>query len=214
MSATVEAAAVSTPASIAMSRISMVAIPAIAIAMPVSIATAITVGAAITISIAATVVAIPTVIPRPRSNKDSAAEPRRTIVSIGRTSIRSISVIPVRACRRTVHIRAYTHANRDLRMRVSSRDEKNRKQSDISKNFHYSSSPESGFSPAFAAPGTSLRARFNQTRIHPPSCYPDVFAPPKAWPFRSRGLDPIDRLNTADALAKAPPAPGPALRSR
>jgi hypothetical protein len=116
---------VEAPAGITMPNIAMVAITASVVAAAISICPAITV-------VAMPVVAIAAVIPRSCSDKDSAAEPRRAVVSIGSTCIWRITIVSIRACRRTVHIRAYADADRDLRVRVRRRDKKHCKQGNIS----------------------------------------------------------------------------------
>jgi hypothetical protein len=72
----------------------------------------------------AVVAAIAVVIPRPGADKDTAGEPRGTVIAIRRASVRIIPVVAVSANRRipvsAVSRSANSDANRDLGMGVSS----------------------------------------------------------------------------------------------
>jgi hypothetical protein len=94
-----------------------------AIRIAAAIAT-ITIIATIAIPIAASIVAITTPEPRASPDKGSTAKPLRAIVPVRRTGIGCISVISVRTDWRTVRIRTYADAERNLRMRVRDRYEK------------------------------------------------------------------------------------------
>src|SRR5262249_9418877 len=79
------------------------------------------------------------VIPRAGADEDSVHKPGRTIVSVGRTVIRVVRIVAVRANWRTGNIAGAdteTDSNSDLRLRKRKRHEQRCDQSEIFQVFH------------------------------------------------------------------------------
>jgi hypothetical protein len=105
---------------------------AITVTTPVAVATTVAITVSTAVAVDATVsVAITTTEPRTGTDEDTAAKPRRAIVSIWRASVRSIAVVAIGANRSRVAVTPIHRAtdadpNRNLGMRVSRcRDDQN-----------------------------------------------------------------------------------------
>src|ERR1700687_5637624 len=84
------------------------------------------------------VIRVPPAIPGTCANKDPVREPARTVVAVGRATIRIVRVITISTNRRASHITAEadTHSNPDLSLRIRKRQRQQSKQRNISQILH------------------------------------------------------------------------------